>query len=104
MTGLLKRLKQIWQSIKQPRNVLEAILMLSYLVVSMGALFLLTGCGYFEKPQPAIPANLAVECPDVAPFDGKTLGDLMAYTVDLIGQYHECQSRMDAVSAWADRA
>ena len=103
MTGLQKRLKLIWQKLKLPQYALEATLMLCWLVGTILVLLLLTGCSYFATPQPALPANLAVACPDVAPFDGSTLGDLMAYTVDLIGQYHECQSRMDAVGVWADR-
>ena len=104
MTGLQKRLKVIWQKLEKPQHAIEKLLIASWtLALLMVALSLLTGCSYFAKLQPAIPANLAVACPDVAPFDGSTLGDLMAYTVDLIGQYHECQSRMDAVGVWADR-
>lgn len=104
MTGLPKRLKAIWQKIKKPHHAIEKLLVASWTIaLLMVALSLLAGCSYFATPQPAIPANLAVACPDVTQFDGSTLGDLMAYTVDLIGQYHECQSRMDAVGVWADR-
>jgi hypothetical protein len=105
MTGLQKRLKVIWQKLEKPQHAIEKLLIASWtLALLMVALSLLTGCSYFAKPQPAIPANLAVPCADIAPFDGQTLGDLMEYTVDVISLYHECQSRMDAVGAWADRA
>lgn len=104
MIKLRERLKLTLQKLDKPYPLIVAILTASWSVAIILVLLILTGCAYFEKPQPAIPANLAAPCPDVAPFEGRTLGELMSYTVELIGQYHECQARMDAVDVWANRA
>jgi len=104
MTTLLERLKKSWQVLKQPQLKLEKLLIASWtLALLMIALSLLAGCSYLET-QPRIPANLVVRCPDAPLFEGKDLGDLISYTADLLAQYHECRTRMDAVGVWADRA
>ena len=64
----------------------------------IAALLMMTGCSSFDKRE-ALPANLVVACAPAPLFDGKTLGDLMDYTIDLLGEYHVCKARMDAVAS-----
>jgi hypothetical protein len=95
--------KQSFKSLAlTPRN-LDKILVLSWAVAIILVGLTLTACSSFET-RPTLPTNLATKCPDAPVFEGQTLGDLMVYTVDLLGQYKECQTRMDTVAAFADRA
>lgn len=88
--------KNLHDFVVNPANAAK-ILGGSWLLTIILVLFTLTGCSSYETQ---LPANLATPCPDAPIFDGKTLGDLMAYTVQLLNQYHECQTRVDYVVAW----
>lgn len=39
------------------------------------------------------PASLTQDCPAPREFGGKDMGDLLKYTVGLLGEYHECRAR-----------
>ena len=94
---LLETLKQkLHDFVVNPANATR-ILGASWLVVTIAVLLTLTACNSYETQ---LPANLATRCPDAPVFDGQTLGDLMAYTVQLLNQYHECQTRVDYVVVW----
>ena len=40
-------------------------------------------------------------CADMPAFDGKTMDDLVGYTLDLQGDYMICQNRQKALSTWS---
>jgi hypothetical protein len=95
--------KQSFKSLAlTPRN-LDRILVLSWAVAIIAVASILTACSSFET-RPTLPTNLATKCPDATVFEGQTLGDLMVYTVDLLGQYKECQTKMQTVYDWSNSA
>lgn len=53
------------------------------------------GCQSLTKLQ--VPADLTTACPDLEKFKGRTMGDLMGYTIDLQEQYRLCQTRQMAL-------
>lgn len=85
---LLKAVRTLVQSRKSSPDV--------FVLALMAVLLMMTGCGSFAKREP-LPANLVVACSPAPLFDGQTLADLMDYTIDLLGEYHLCKARMDAV-------
>lgn len=63
----------------------------------------MTGCASLSEPPdlPAIPANLRLECPPVAPPNDGKGATIMKWSVSLIELYRECQSRHKRlVEAW----
>jgi len=69
------------------------------------ALCLLTGCGSFATPSPVVPpANLTAPCPDLPPpAEPMTLGDLLRFAVEAVGEHRECQARHQALGEWVTR-
>jgi hypothetical protein len=51
-------------------------------------------------PLPVVPpANLTASCPDlVPPTEPMTLGDLLRFTVEAVGEYRQCQARHQKLS------
>lgn len=77
-------------------------------IVIMMLAFMLSGCGVLrwlqqsnDPKQPTevpIPANLLTRCPDIPNIkDRANMGDLLKYSVDLMGQYNECAVRHDGL-------
>ena len=56
-------------------------------------LFLLVGCVCSKQQTSNIPANLTQPCPDLPNFQGKDMGDLIGYSVEITRQYKLCQAR-----------
>ena len=84
------------QTLVQSRKNFPDVFVLALIAV----LLMMTGCSSFAKREP-LPANLVVACAPAPLFDGQTLADLMDYTIDLLGEYHACRARMDAVAKLA---
>ena len=61
----------------------------------MSVFCLLAGCSSLttisdKSIKPTEPASLVQECPKVPEFEGRTMGDLLKYTNDLVGLYDDC--------------
>jgi hypothetical protein len=67
----------------------------------MLALFLMGGCASstLVSVKPTAQANLTSECTDLEQFQGKDLGDLTQYLIQVINQYGECKSKQKALAA-----
>ena len=58
---------------------------------------LVCGCSTLPVFMPTRQANLLVYCPDLTPADARTMGELLAVSIDTATQYRECQSRHNAL-------
>lgn len=68
--------------------------------------FLLSGCGVLrlfqssdnKQTEVPIPASLLTRCSDIPNIKEKAnMGDLLKYSVELMGQYNECAVRHDSL-------
>lgn len=68
--------------------------------------FSLSGCGVLrwfqsssnKQTEVPIPANLLTRCSDIPNIKEKAnMGDLLKYSVELMGQYNECAIRHDGL-------
>lgn len=78
---------------------------MNYRMLLMLAACPMAACSSFATPSPVTPpANLTAPCPDlVPPAEPMTLGDLLRFTVEAVGEYRQCQARHQKLSDWVVR-
>ncbi len=63
----------------------------------ISALFLLVACAFSVKPSASIPPELLQPCQKLPTFEGRDMGGLLSYSVNMINLYKVCQTRQDAL-------
>ena len=65
------------------------------IIAMLTVMLALTGCSHFVKPSQ--PSNIAAPCDPLPEFDGENMGDLLAYTVNVVQMYHTCAAKHEAI-------
>jgi len=76
--------------------------MLKSLSLSIAALFLLTGCVSTPLKKPIVPSNLTKACPELKPFNGNTMGELMVDATETAHIYNKCRTKHKRLAEFVD--
>ena len=58
----------------------------------------MAACSSIQPLPVTPPANLVAKCDALNTFDGKSMGDLVQYTVGVIQAYKDCAARHEALA------